>query len=118
MIAPHKRIFHGNQRITDRRARARIEATHRRIRVDSFHQRYGRGDQFCDVILVFQHQEALALQVESREKVDDILNKALASGGREPRPAEEHGFMYGRAFEDPDSHIWEAFWMDAGMMEG
>ncbi len=20
--------------------------------------------------------------------------------------------MYGRDFEDPDGHIWEAFWMD------
>lgn len=59
--------------------------------------------------------EALfALQVESRERVDELMNKALTSGGREAREAEEHGFMYGRAFEDPDRHIWEVFWMDAG----
>lgn len=25
----------------------------------------------------------------------------------------DHGFMYGRDFEDLDGHIWEAFWMDS-----
>jgi predicted lactoylglutathione lyase len=25
---------------------------------------------------------------------------------------QEHGFMYGRSFEDPDGHIWEVVWMD------
>ncbi|HEY0412081.1 MAG TPA: VOC family protein [Allosphingosinicella sp.] len=54
----------------------------------------------------------LCLSAESREAVDDVTEKALAAGGREVRPAEDHGFMYGRAFEDPDGHIWEPMWMD------
>jgi uncharacterized protein len=58
----------------------------------------------------------LALQVESRERVNELMDKALNAGGREQRPAEEYGFMYGRAFEDPDHHIWEVFWMDPGQM--
>ncbi len=54
----------------------------------------------------------LSLQVESREQVDELMNKALSAGGKKQRAAEDHGFMYGQAFEDPDGHIWEAFWMD------
>ncbi len=56
----------------------------------------------------------LALQFGSREEVDGVMERALSSGGREAREAEDHGFMYHRAFEDPDGHIWEAFWMDTG----
>lgn len=58
----------------------------------------------------------LALEVESREKVDSLTEKALRFGVREIREAEDHGFMYGRAFEDPDHHIWEVFWMDPTKM--
>jgi hypothetical protein len=53
----------------------------------------------------------LALQVDSKEVVNDIFDKALAAGGRALRDAQDHGFMYERAFEDPDGHIWEIFWM-------
>ena len=28
----------------------------------------------------------------------------------------DHGFMYGKDFEDVDGHIWEIFWMDATQM--
>ena len=35
-----------------------------------------------------------------------------AGGGAEPRRRQDHGFMYGRSFEDPDGHIWEPMWMD------
>ena len=54
----------------------------------------------------------LTLQVESKERVNELMGKALEAGGREPRAPEDHGFMFGRAFEDPDGHIWEIFWMD------
>lgn len=54
----------------------------------------------------------IALSVDSREGVDDIVARAIAAGGREARPAEDHGWMYGRAFEDLDGHIREPFWMD------
>ncbi len=54
----------------------------------------------------------VALSADSKEKVNELLDKALAAGAREARPPEDHGFMYGRSFEDPDGHIWEVFWMD------
>lgn len=53
-----------------------------------------------------------ALALDSREEVDAMTAAAIAADGREPRAAQDHGFMYSRAFEDPDGHIWEPFWMD------
>ena len=54
----------------------------------------------------------VALSAESKDEVNILIDKALAAGGKEARPAEDHGFMFGRSFEDPDGHIWEVFWMD------
>jgi hypothetical protein len=57
-------------------------------------------------------QVLLALSCDARAGVDEITEKALAAGGRETREKEDHGWMYGRAFEDPDGHTWEPMWMD------
>ena len=54
----------------------------------------------------------ICVSADSREAVDEITEKALAAGGREPREKQDYGFMYGRSFEDPDGHIWEPMWMD------
>ena len=54
----------------------------------------------------------ICISADSREGVDEITEKALAAGGREPREKQDYGFMYGRSFEDPDGHIWEPMWMD------
>ena len=58
----------------------------------------------------------LGITAESRMEVDEILQKALKAGGREPREAQDHGWMYGRSFEDLDGHIWEVFYMDLPKM--
>ena len=47
-----------------------------------------------------------------KEKVDEMLNKAIESGGNESREPQNHGWMYGRSFEDIDGHIWEIIYMD------
>jgi len=54
----------------------------------------------------------LALQVEKREKVDVLVNKALEAGGTQHMPAQDHGFMYAHSFQDIDGHIWEVFYME------
>jgi uncharacterized protein len=55
----------------------------------------------------------VCVSAESRAEVDAITERAGAAGGRiDPGPKQEHGWMYGRSFEDPDGHIWEVFWMD------
>lgn len=53
-----------------------------------------------------------ALSVESRAEVDRLVGAALAAGGTEARAPMDHGFMFDRAFNDLDGHIWEIFWMD------
>jgi predicted lactoylglutathione lyase len=54
----------------------------------------------------------LCLSCESRGEVDELTNRAVAGGGRTFRPPQDHGFMYGRSFQDPDGHVWELVWMD------
>ena len=54
----------------------------------------------------------ICVSEDSREGVDRITERALAAGGREPRAAQDYGFMYSRSFEDLDGHIWEPMWMD------
>ena len=55
----------------------------------------------------------ICLSAESREAVDKMVAGAEAAGGSiDPAPKQEHGFCYGRSFEDPDGHIWEVMWMD------
>lgn len=47
------------------------------------------------------------LSCETREQVDELVRLAVKHGGSAPREAQDHGFMYGHGFEDPDGHIWE-----------
>ena len=54
----------------------------------------------------------LCISRDSRDEVDAITDAALAAGGRETRPPQDMGFMYGRAFEDLDGHTWEPMFMD------
>ncbi|WP_448660075.1 VOC family protein [Sphingomonas sp. CJ99] len=53
-----------------------------------------------------------ALSFNSREAVDAVTEAAIAAGGREVHPPEDHGWMYSRAFADPDGHGFGPFWMD------
>lgn len=54
----------------------------------------------------------LALSADSRKQVDELVDKAVAAGGKAFREPEDHGFMYARSFEDLDGHVWEILWMD------
>ena len=55
----------------------------------------------------------LCLSQDSREAVDAITEAAAKAGGKaDIRPPQDHGFMYGRSFEDPDGHILEPMYMD------
>lgn len=56
---------------------------------------------------------SLALNFDSREEVDAINEAAAKHGGTaDVNPLQDHGFMYGRDFLDPDGHVWGPFWMD------
>lgn len=49
-------------------------------------------------------QVQIALALDSREDVDAVVSAGLSAGGSEPRPAQDHGFMYDRDIEDPDGN--------------
>lgn len=58
----------------------------------------------------------LCLSADSREQVDELVNKAVASGGKISNDPQDHGFMYGWGFQDLDGHIWEVVYMDESAM--
>ena len=58
----------------------------------------------------------IAISAESRGKVDEMIANAVQAGGREPRPPQDYGWMYGRSFEDIDGHLWEVLFMDQSKM--
>jgi predicted lactoylglutathione lyase len=54
------------------------------------------------------------LSASSREEVDELVSRALASGGKPWLDKLEMGPMYGHSFTDPDGHVWEVMYMDQG----
>ncbi|HTH80606.1 MAG TPA: VOC family protein [Ramlibacter sp.] len=54
----------------------------------------------------------VCLSCTSREEVDELVRKAVAAGGKPHRQPQDHGFMYGHGFHDPDGHVWELVHMD------
>jgi len=60
----------------------------------------------------------VALSAESREKVDELVDKALGAGGSPAGQTQDLGFMYGRSFDDLDGHTWEVVWMDPAAIQG
>jgi predicted lactoylglutathione lyase len=71
--------------------------------------------EICDTAT---HTELLlGVSAESRAEVDEITERALQIGGRAAGEPQDHGFMYGRSFEDLDGHVWEIIWMDPSSVE-
>ena len=59
----------------------------------------------------------LALEVGSRQRVDELVDKALATGGRTGTFSSDDSFMYGRSFQDLDGHLWEVLYMDPAAVQ-
>ena len=55
----------------------------------------------------------LCLSCDSREEVDRVVDRAVATGGKPWKPSFEAGPMYGGSFQDPDGHVWELAHMPA-----
>jgi predicted lactoylglutathione lyase len=54
----------------------------------------------------------IALDASSREEVDDLVARAIKAGGTIYMKPQDHGWMYGHSFADPDGHQWEILYMD------
>lgn len=57
-----------------------------------------------------------AIEVESREKVDEIVKIALENGGTRYRESADHGWMYYDSFADLDGHQWEVMFTDINQL--
>ena len=54
----------------------------------------------------------MAISVNSREEVDNILQNAIEAGGTETRNLSDNGWMYARSFQDLNGHIWEILYIE------
>ena len=82
--------------------------------VEKFFKSFIPDREICDSK---KSSEALiALSVDSREEVDSMIKKVVAAGGSEYRQAQDYGWMYGRAFQDLDGHVWEIFYADLSLL--
>jgi uncharacterized protein len=59
----------------------------------------------------------VALSMDDRTTVDEMVRKAVAAGGTTYNEPKDHGFMYQHGFADPDGHIWEIFCMDPAAVQ-
>ncbi|MBX3099676.1 MAG: VOC family protein [Salinibacterium sp.] len=55
---------------------------------------------------------SLAFSAESRDEVDELMERAVMGGAETRGEAQDLGFMYSRGITDPDGHVIEFVWMD------
>lgn len=111
----HTRLGFGiNPQFTDEKAACVVisEDIYAMILREEFFKTFIPGKEIADAAKATE--VLVALSADSREKVDELADRALAAGATKLREPEDHGFMYARSFNDPDGHIWEIVWMDPG----
>lgn len=104
--------FNFNPMFTDQNAACMVisEDVYVMLLVEKFFKSFIPDKEVCDSK---KSAEALiALSAKTREEVDELIRKAVAAGGSEYRKAQDYGWMYGRAFQDVDGHIWEIMYAD------
>lgn len=70
---------------------------------------------FTEKRIIDAHKEVeslICISTESKDAVNEMVNKAEAAGATIPNPATDYGFMYQHSFADLDGHHWEFMWMD------
>jgi predicted lactoylglutathione lyase len=108
--------FEFNPVFTDENAACLVisEDIYAMLLVEKFFKNFIPDKEICNSKT---NTEALiALTATSRGEVDELIGKAIAAGGSEYRQAQDYGWMYGRAFQDIDGHIWEIFHADLDAM--
>ncbi|HLU66855.1 MAG TPA: VOC family protein [Kofleriaceae bacterium] len=103
--------FEFNPHFTDDKAACMVisEEASVMLLTEPFFRTFTRRD-VCDTSA--QTEGLFALSCASREEVDQIVERAVASGGKPAMAATDHGFMYAWSFYDLDDHHWEVLWMD------
>ena len=104
-----------NPQFTDENATCMIvsEDIYVMLLVKPFFQSFTKKE-ICDTAT--SSEVIITLSADSKEQVDELVQKAIDAGAAYSEP-KDHGFMYQRAFHDPDGHHWEVFWMDPGTIQ-
>ncbi len=108
--------FSFNPQFTDENATCMVvgENIFAMLLVEKFFKTFIPGKEIADA---GKSTECLvALSLGSRQEVDKMIEKAVEAGGREYREKQDYDWMYGRAFEDLDGHVWELVYMDESKM--
>jgi predicted lactoylglutathione lyase len=81
--------------------------------VEEFYKTF-TGKQICNTANT--SEVIISIAVETREEVDEMIEKVVNAGGSEYMKAQDYGWMYNRTFLDIDGHHWEIFFMDESQM--
>lgn len=107
--------FTFNPQFTDENATCMIvgENIFVMLLVEPFFKSFTKKD-ICDTST--SNESIIALSSDSREQVDEMVDKAIEAGGTQPNETIDQGWMYSRAFLDLDGHMWETMYMDMSGM--
>ncbi len=107
--------FKFNPQFTDEKATCMIvsDDIYVMLLVESFFKTF-TPNPICDAKK--STEVLLCLSSESRQKVDEMVGKAVAAGATTPKQPMDHGFMYQHGFQDLDGHLWELMHMDVSAM--
>jgi uncharacterized protein len=108
--------FRFNQQFTDQNAACMIigENIYAMLLTHTFFNGFIPKKQIADTSTTAE--VLVAISAQSRMEVDEMVSNAIKAGGSEYREVSDHGWMYGRAFQDLDGHIWEVLHMDLSKM--
>ncbi|MEP7093326.1 MAG: VOC family protein [Flavobacterium sp.] len=103
--------FSFNPKFTDDKATCLIigENINAMILVEEFYKTF-TNKQICNTATT--SEVLIAISVETREEVDEMIEKVIKAGGSEYMKRQDYGWMYQRVFLDIDGHHWEVFYMD------
>jgi hypothetical protein len=106
-----------NKQFTDEKAACLVisEDIYAMLLTQPFFQGFIPGKEISDTAKA--KEVLVCLSADSRDAVNAVVNRAITAGANEFRQPEDHGFMYGRSFEDLDGHVWEIMWMDPAAIQ-
>lgn len=61
-------------------------------------------------------QVLVAIGLDSRKEVDQIVNAAVANGAYQHEEAQDHGWMYQNSFWDINGHGWNVIFADPSQL--
>jgi predicted lactoylglutathione lyase len=77
---------------------------------EEFYKTFMKNKEIADTSKT--NEMIIAVNAESREKVDEMVNKAFELGAKPVNDKYDYGWMYGWSFEDLDGHVWEIIYID------